>query len=353
MSLIGYGDLSFLLAHVLFFVYIWLLFFKLNNYKVINEGSKCKISRKSKILNSSCFNYSYIYIMKLLFIHLIIFHGRNDVILFNHFNLNNFTLTNSTFFFFINYLIFVFLRASAKKYLVKSNDYYFSVNNILIITPFFFFANTVFSFLFILEVISTLTLYKLVSSKIWYTQLNGFKNKKVPQQYINMLFFQFWVTFFSTIFIVYFYVNVFFLFGSTEWFLIQFLDVSNDNFVHKVDNSLKNFLVLIFTFSVFFKLGVSPMHLFKLDVYKGIPYLSVFFYTVYFLTIFLYFTIILLTDLLVNFDSCIFTMLFIITVFGILYVIVLMFDVSFLKVFFAYSTIINTIGFFLITISLF
>lgn len=276
-----------------------------------------------------------------------VFHGRNEVILFNHINLNNFSIQNLIYFLIVNYFIFFLVKSLKNDYLSKSIDYYFSMSNILMYTPFLFLVNTVFTFLFSLEIISFLVLYKLISSKIWFFKVNSVKNNKLPQQYINMLFFQFWVTFFSTIFIVYFYINIFFIFGSTEWFLIQYLNVNDYTSIYKYNNGLINFLVGIFIFSVFFKLGVSPIHLFKLEVYKGIPYISIFFYTIYFLTIFLYFTVILLIDFLINFNTFIFTLLFIILFFGVFYIIVIMFDVNFLKIFFAYSTIINTIGFIL------
>ena len=53
----------------------------------------------------------------------------------------------------------------------------------------------------------------------------------------------------------------------------------------------------------------------------------------------------LLSDLLVFFVNQYFLFLTIILFFGCIYVIVLLFDINFLKAFFTYSTIINTIGF--------
>ena len=48
------------------------------------------------------------------------------------------------------------------------------------------------------------------------------------------------------------------------------------------------FLGLVFIISVFFKLGVTPFHLFKVEVYKGIPLLSIFFYTTYYFIVFFF-----------------------------------------------------------------
>ncbi len=77
------------------------------------------------------------------------------------------------------------------------------------------------------------------------------------------------------------------------------------------------FLFFIFLFSIFLKIGLSPLHLFKIEIYKGIPFLTI--------LIFL--------------------------ILGCFYLIFLIFDINFLKVFFAYSTIINSIFFFFIVFS--
>lgn len=353
LFIVNYSDLNLFAVQLLFVCYIWLFFFNVGNNKTRNEGLKGRVSNKLKLRANECFSCVYIYTIKLSMLYFLIFHGRNSVVLFGHFNVNNFSLNNSIFFFLINYFVFFFIKSITGNCLTKSNDYYFAINNILLCTPLLFYVNTLFTFLFILEVISVLMLYKLVSSKIWFFRLNSPKNNKAPQQYINMLFFQFWVTFFSTTFVVYFYINVFYIFGSSEWFLIQFLDVSDYKNLYRTNDKLNNFLVIVFLFGIFFKLGVSPTHLFKLEVYKGIPYLSIFFYTIYFLTIYLYFTVFLLTDLLVNFKSFTTTLLFLMLVVGVAYVIVLVFDISFLKIFFAYSTIINTLGFLMTTVALF
>ena len=166
-----------------------------------------------------------------------------------------------------------------------------------------------------------------------------------------MIFFQYWVTFFSTIYIVYFYINIFYIYGTSEWFVIQLVDFTNteDNYIQT--NTIR-LLLLVFILGVFFKLGVTPFHLFKIEVYKGLPFLSIFFYTTYYFVIFFTFFVFLLSDFLYSFVNQYFLFLFFILLFGSFYVIILLFDVSFLKAFFTYSTIINTMGFLTIFISM-
>lgn len=254
---------------------------------------------------------------------------------------------------FISFTIFSLISVVTKKTnLIKSVDYIFCINNLIILLPYLFFVNTVFTFLFLLELVSVVLLYKLISSKIWFKGNNSTKNinNNIPQNYINMVFFQYWVTFFSTIFIVYFYINVFYLYGTSEWFMLQYLNMcSLENTF--TDINIMRLLAVVFLLSVFFKLGITPFHLFKIEVYKGLPFLSIFFYTTYYFIVFFTFFIFLLSDFFCFFITHCVLFLSIFLVIGCIYTMILLFDVSFLKAFFTYSTIINSIGFLLMFIA--
>lgn len=165
-----------------------------------------------------------------------------------------------------------------------------------------------------------------------------------------MVFFQYWVTFFSTIFIIYFYINMFYLYGSTEWVVVQFLNVI-DIYTTHTNNNLIRLIIVVFLLSIFFKLGLTPFHLFKVEVYKGLPYLSIFFYTTYYFSVLFVYFLVLLVDNLYVFINNYYLFLVFLLVIGSFYVISLLFDVNFLKAFFTYSTIINTIGFLMVFIS--
>lgn len=249
---------------------------------------------------------------------------------------------------------FFMLRGTTtnKTNLTKSIDYLFSVNNLILIFPYLFFVNTVFTFIFLLELISVILFYKLISSKIWFKNTNTKNvNNNIPQNYINMIFFQYWVTFFSTIYVIYFYINIFYLYGTSDWFVVQFLNICDLGCGYAQSNLIR-LLVLVFILGVFFKLGITPFHLFKIEVYKGLPLLSIFFYTTYYFVVFFTFFLFLMSDFLHSFIGQYFLFLFLMLFLGSIYVIVLLFDVTFLKAFFTYSTIINTIGFLVAFISM-
>ena len=142
------------------------------------------------------------------------------------------------------------------------------------------------------------------------------------------------------------------MYGTSDWFLIQFCNnIGIEN--SYVSELTLRFLVVVFVISILFKLGVTPFHLFKVEVYKGIPYLSIFFYTTYYFVIFFVFFLYLMSDFLVFFVNQYFIFLVFILFFGSFYFLILLFDVSFLKAFFTYSTVINTVAFFVAFIASF
>lgn len=332
---------------------LWFFFFKLNVNLVKITAKNGSNLETLKINSNSSFTSFYLYIVFYKLIDTYLTHGKNSLVWFNHFNINNFTVFVLYTFIIFSFFIFYLLKNVTKKTnLTKSIDYLFSINNLILLLPYLFFVNTVFTFLFFLETISVILFYKLISSKIWFKNQSNNKqvNNTIPQNYVNMVFFQYWVTFFSTIFIVYFYINMFYMYGSTEWFLIQFLN-SIDTFNIQSNNNLLRVIIIVFLLSVFFKLGLTPFHLFKVEVYKGLPYLSIFFYTTYYFSIlFIYFLLLLLDNLYVFIPNYYLFLVFLLFT-GSVYLISLLFDVNFLKAFFTYSTIINTIGFLMVFIS--
>lgn len=353
MPFITFQNFYFFSTITLLLVYVWLIYFKLNNYKVHNSVTLNISNKKLKFRPEEIINNSHRYVNKLLIIYLYILHGKNNTVVYNHFIITNFSLYNFMAFLFVNYFIYFLISFLDKGDLTKSTDYFFSISNLLLLLPLIFFLNNILVFLFFIEMLAVLVFYKLISSKIWFKKIKGKVNDKTPQKYVNMVFFQFWVTFFSTIFVVFFYINVLYLYGTTDWSLTQFVNVNTLTIFYKSTNNSLKILILIFIFSIIFKLGVTPLHLFKLEVYKGIPLLSVLFYTIYFLLIFLFFFLTFIADLSISFDYLFYPFFFILVIAGCMYLTSLIFDINFIKVFLAYSTIINTIGFLIIIISSF
>jgi len=259
-------------------------------------------------------------------------------------------------------MIFSFVLTTIIYYYSKSNinynsDYFFSIINLILYLIIVFLVNNLFSFFFVIEVISIFFFYKFAISKVWQINKNTKikenktkNNKFLPKNHLNMLYFQYWSTFFSSVLIFISLINIFLFFGSNNFFMVNFYFLINNN-ISYISN-IKNLLLIIIPLFVgfFIKIGLTPFHLYKLEVYKGLPYISIFFYTTFYFLSYILFFILLLTHYI---NSIVFYwsfLLFSLLLLGTLYICSLLFDVSYIKSFFGYSTIINTVNFLMLVL---
>ena len=101
--------------------------------------------------------------------------------------------------------------------------------------------------------------------------------------------------------------------------------------------------MILFAFLI--KIGFTPVQLYKIEIYKGIPYISIFFYTTYYFLAFFLFFVLLLTFYLNSYLIYWWGLLLFILCVGGIYVLSLLFDVNYIKSFFAYSSVVNSLGF--------
>ena len=116
-----------------------------------------------------------------------------------------------------------------------------------------------------------------------------------------------------------------------------------------INNFILSFVLL---FGFFIKIGFTPVHLYKIEVYKGLPFFAIFFYTTFYFLVFFMFFIVLV---LLYFDS--FSMYWLYIIFfmmfsGFIFIISLLFGVNYTKAFFAYSSVVNSMSFLLIVLTL-
>lgn len=74
---------------------------------------------------------------------------------------------------------------------------------------------------------------------------------------------------------------------------MNFIINSNNQLNYLNNKIIILFINIILIIGFIIKLGVAPIQLYKIEVYKGLPFLSIFFYTTfYFLVFFLFFSLI-------------------------------------------------------------
>lgn len=194
MVSLNFNDFYFLLNPILLLSFLWFFFFKINTTTTKAASNKTLNLNTIKLNSNFTFVNFYYYIIIFTLLGLYTLRGKNDLVWFSHFNLNNFTINLLYLFILVGFGIFFLLKTTMKKSnLVKSIDYLFSINNLIILFPYLFFVNTLFTFLFFLELVSAILLYKLISSKIWFKNVHNSKviSNNIPQNYINMVFFQY------------------------------------------------------------------------------------------------------------------------------------------------------------------
>ena len=356
-----FHEYNFILPFLLIFFFYWLIFFKFNFYSVRQKNLNNGIVTKTNLIKKLHFFFPLkfgITLFIFLLLYFILIRGYSNVFWWNHLSITNFNCYLLLYFVIFNIIVLGFIYFLSPSSINYSTDYFFAILNLSLFLPLIFTSNNLFTFFFFLEVNSCIIFYKFVSSKIWYNNnFNLFNfdilkfNKLVPKNYLNVLFFQYWATFFSSVLILFFFLNCMYIFGSTEWNYLNFL-LRQEFEINYFNNNFYFFLFcFIFLLGIFLKIGLTPFHLFKIEVYKGIPFLSIFFYTTYYFLVFFIFFVLIILNYLLSYYNFMWFFLIITLILGSFYIISLLFDVNYIKAFFAYSTIINTLSFFFILLS--
>merc|ERR1711976_695499 len=106
---------------------------------------------------------------------------------------------------------------------------------------------------------------------------------------------------------------------------------------------------LVFMLSVFLKLGSAPLHLFKVEIYDGLPYVSILFYTTFYVSVFFIFLLYFLSYLCFSLYNYIIFIIVYFVLSGLIYIIFnSIFSIQLLKTLFAYSTLLNIAFFFVV-----
>lgn len=351
------SDYQFFIPILLNLYVIWNIFFK-NNLAFINRKNNWdkSISVKNIILKQ---NPNFLLKLSILLgilhlLYLLMYNGYSGSFWCSHFKLNNYLI-----YIYCIVIIFNLLFTNISNKHIKLNnsyplDYIFAVINIILLIPVVFLANTLFTFFFFIELVSCCIFYKFILSNFNYSNLYNKNNyfSIYSKNYINVLFYQYWSSFFSSILLVFSIYYLYLISGTTEWAVVNFVIESNKNITYLNNNITFIVLSVILLIGFIIKLGVAPIQLYKIEIYKGIPFLSIFFYTIfYFLIFFFYFSLIFIYYLS-SLSNFFWILLLFIIISGVFYMITLIFDVNLFKSFLAYSSIINSTSFLILILTL-
>ena len=266
-------------------------------------------------------NINYMYIVTIILLVILI----SSTFLFNQ------NISFST-----EYLLFVLLIGISGFFLVSSTNMFLTI--------------------FLLELVALLIFAKFAVSRILFNQskLNASKNTNNPQfsyGLFNSLFFQFWANFVSSVFLFFSLLNIHYIFGTSNLYMLNFFLSIIVSLLNSPEN-FNMFILVLFTTGLFIKLGLSPYQFFKIETYKGIPLYMIIVYTTLYLIVYVYFFsffFIIQLPTLRNFIG-IFT-LFFLTI-SVFYLINLLFDTKNFKAFLSYSTLITIVNLLIIILVL-
>jgi hypothetical protein len=221
-------------------------------------------------------------------------------------------------------------------------------------------SNSIFTLVFIIEVISTLIFLLITTSAFSTTffyknidfDVKNFFHNVTPFTFLHSLFFFFWISLISSlnlfIFIIYMYKTL----VTLDWFLLEHIFYYLTNI-----SSVKNiFLVGIswffIMFSIFLKCGIAPLFIWKPTFFKGLSFIALAFYIIFFYFFLFLFLLIFLT----NYTHSIFYYFFFINLLlvaiGLLNLFLILCESFYIKTFFAISSILNSLFVMLAIISI-
>jgi len=230
-------------------------------------------------------------------------------------------------------------------------DFLITIFNFLYWIVLLFFTNSLFTTIFVIEVLSTLIFLLIItsmySSNFFYKNLeftsHSFFENTSPNVLIQSILFFFWVSLLSSLNLFLFIIFLYDKLYSLDWYLIEYIF---DYFINI--NSFKEIYSLgliwfIIIFSVFLKCGIAPFYVWKPTFFKGLTFSSLLFYiTFFYFYLFLYFIYFLTSYFHELFFFYSFISLTIILI-GMTTLFFILCETFFIKTFLAVSSILNSL----------
>lgn len=270
---------------------------------------------------------------------------------FGHLVITNFQ-TKLAYLILLNFTV-IMLVMSATVYFTSREiyDYIITTFNFFYWIILIFYSNTIFTSIFIIEVLSTLIFLLLItstfSSAFFYRNLNlsfgHLFQQSTPYSYLQSILYFFWVSLLSSLnlflFCLFFYFKIF----TFDWYLMEHIFIYFTNV-----SSLKEILSLgmtwfILMFCIFLKCGIAPLYIWKPTFFKGIPFYTIFFYICFFYLFLFLFIIHLLTSYFseIFYFYSIVTLVFLVT--GLITLLFIVCESYYFKAFLAISSILNSL----------
>lgn len=270
---------------------------------------------------------------------------------FGHIIFSNFT---SKFFYIISLLYVIALVVYINSSYFTSQeflDYITVVYNFYYWMLVLYFSNSIFTSIFVIEILSTLIFLLIItssySSNYYYSNLDfsnfNYKDYVFPFATLQSILFFFWISLIASLllflFLLFFYIKVL----TFDWFLTEYVFIYFVNSKSYSDIISFGLVWFIFLLCVFIKCGLTPFFIWKPTFFKGLPTNMLFFYVCfYYMFLFLF-----LINLLLNCFNEIFLYFFLIQIFmvfiALFFLLFILCETFYIKSFLAMSSILNSV----------
>jgi len=321
------------------------------------------INNYNKLKNSSSFNYvtgsdlSYFFFSLLFIFFLINFSWVHQTTAAWFGNLY-FTSFQSKIFYLIFFFYSLYVLAATTSFYFSSKEVYeyvITCFNFFIWIIFLFSANSIFTVIFFVEILSTLIFLLLISgvfsTTYYYNNLNlnmfNYFSLNTPFFFFQSILYFFWISLISSLNLFLFLILFYLKFLTYDWFFLEFIF-----FYYVSTSSFKSLFVLVFIwlnflFCIFLKCGLVPFYFWKPVFFKGLPVHVLFFY----ISFFYFFIFLFFCFFLVNYLNEIFFFFIIVNIFflfaGFFILFAILNEAYYLKSFIALSSILNSLFVFL------
>ena len=234
-------------------------------------------------------------------------------------------------------------------------DYLITIFQFFIWICLLFLANTIFSTIFLIEVLSTLLFLLLItsvfSSTFYYRNIDfsfgHIFQQILPYIFIQSILFFFWVSLISSLNLFLFLLIIYSNLLTLDFFLIEYLFYyyTNISSFKEIFTLGLSWFILLFCF--FLKCGITPFFIWKPSFFKGLPLYTIFFYICFFYFFLFLFIIYFITTyfILIFYYYSIIIILFILS--GIFILLSIICESYYFKIFMAISSILNSLLVFL------
>ena len=218
-----------------------------------------------------------------------------------------------------------------------------------------FYTNTLFSMVFVIEVLSILILLFIISSTFssvfFYNNLNnnyGHLNQfLIPTTFIQTILYIYWISLVTSLLLFLFLILFYYKLYSFDYYLIEYIFL----FFLKITSFYEIFslgIIWMFFITLFFiKCGLAPFFFWKPAFFKGIPLLTLSFYIYYyyfFMFVYVLYLMLIYLSEIFYFYILIFWIFILI---GLIVLCCILCETYYLKSFLAVSSILNSLLMFL------